>query len=102
MIHCRNAEQFAIAKDAWSKLVQGNIKVGRKVQLLSEYFEVNWLACEELWATHHRRQLDLLFTNTTNRIESLFGKLKSEMKACLPSTPSIANFIPFRNISWWE
>ena len=43
---------------------------------LKEYYQKNWLSCKLMWVKCYRKGLPLLGDNTTNRIESKFGKLK--------------------------
>ena len=100
LIHSRDAEAFAQNKAAWLEMVKGTVKVGGKLKSLEEYFQSNWLDENDdgghyLWATYHRRGKPLLFTNTSNRIESYFAALKKDMLGRKMTKARLAGFIPY-------
>ena len=95
LVNVRTQDSFQTEVDNWNQLVHGTVKVSKKVTPLKDYFRTNWLDCEELWATYHRRHSPLLFTNTTARVESLFSALKKETANSGLKNPHISTFIPF-------
>ena len=99
LIHSRDNESFEENVKKWKELLSISVvvKINGKIKSLEEYFDVNWLADDGdfLWATYHRRGKPLLYTNTTNRIESLFASLKKDMRTNKMAKCKLASFIPY-------
>ena len=96
MIMSYDQAAFDEALKKWNKLVEhATVKIAGKLHLLKRYFETNWADCQDLWCTRFRRHEPVLFTNTTNRVESLFRALKLEMQNAGLKNPTLAQFIPF-------
>eukprot|EP00644_Phytophthora_capsici_P004071 jgi/Phyca11/108235/e_gw1.15.235.1 len=48
---------------------------------LWDYFVENWDSCAEMWVMLHRVDLPHFNNHTNNRVESLFGKIKQNIKS---------------------
>ena len=100
VILAKNQGEFDNAAGEWRLAAQDcQFKQAGTLKDLGSFFENSWLSCHHLWATFHRTNQPLLFTNTTNRIESLFGKLKHALSRWFgkgkKAIPGLAAFAPF-------
>ena len=61
----------------------------------TEYFEVNWLACREMWQIKHRQGLLYFNTNTNNHVERFNRSIKVYVNSQLHLAVSLSYLLNF-------
>ena len=88
VLYSRNEEIFDTENEVFLEMVKGvEIKAGDKYVQLDEYYKKNWRDCKVMWAMCFRRSLPLLGDNTSNRVESSFGRLKQSIGDSFTTIP---------------
>ena len=69
------------------------VRTNNKYVNLKDYYIKNWKGCKLMWVRCYRKTLPLLGDNTTNRIETKFGRLKESIADTFISLPTTASAI---------
>ncbi|KAE9038488.1 hypothetical protein PR003_g7427 [Phytophthora rubi] len=63
---------------------------------LWSYFDMNWMACQEMWVDAFRVQLPHFRNNTNNRLESFIGKLKVDLDSSISMVLGLLSVLNFQ------
>ena len=83
IVYSKSKDDFDLKCKAFMTEIEG-VKVlppgNNQMVLLSDYFVRRWQSCSKMWVEYERRHLNTMGDNTNNRIERMFGTLKSALK----------------------
>lgn len=91
MTYARTEADYVTHRDEFKCL---SLRGGR--QDLWDYFQKNWENCKDMWVMAYRVALPHFQNHTNNRVESLFGKVKQQIKGHFSMNSSLKALLSYQ------